>query len=93
MSNPLLFKKNKKKYLTNHPVYAIINTERGKENPRNQKGIKRMNNNWTVYFGDYSDVSGKVVDTPEKIQKIVDSYKDFGCFVREVEPGAWFIER
>ena len=48
---------------------------------------------WTVYFGDYYEASRKVVDSPEKIQQIVDSYRDFGCFVRELKPGVWFIER
>ena len=53
-----------------------------------------MTNTWTVYFGSLydHDVSGKRVGTPEEIQAIIDSWKAFGAFIREIESGVWFIE-
>lgn len=48
---------------------------------------------WTIYFGSLYDMdaSGKKEGTPEEIQKIVDSWKEY-TFVREFKPGVWFVE-
>ncbi len=49
---------------------------------------------WIVYFGSLYDMdaSGKKEGTPEEIQKIVDSWKEY-TFVRELKPGVWFVEK
>lgn len=84
-------KKNKKKSIDKYRelCYTVF---RKKEKKIKRKELKKMTT-WTVYFGSLYDMdaSGKKEGTPEEIQKIVDSWKEF-TFVREFKPGVWFVE-
>lgn len=51
-----------------------------------------MTNTWTVYFVDYAEAFDKRVGSPAEIKQIVDSWKDFGCFVKELKPGVWCVQ-
>ena len=49
---------------------------------------------WTVYFGTGYDMeaSRKCTGSPEEMQKLIDSWKNFGCFVHKIRENVWFVE-